>query len=254
MSLILEALRKSERERRLGAAPDLHSPMPTAGRDRDRRRAWLPWVLVAVAAAALAALLVARDPAPPVPPPAAGTGFEAAATAPRSDGPPPPAIPMPPATTNATQARAPSPAPVATPARQPAGRPVPEASAALPRAELPPRIEPTAGREERPVAIAGTHAEAAVVVPPAAPADPGDSGAEDMPSLQSLPAATRAALPPLQVSMHVYADDPAGRFAVIDGRRTDEGDAITPVLRLVEIRRDGSVLEYQGRRFLLPRP
>jgi len=43
------------------------------------------------------------------------------------------------------------------------------------------------------------------------------------------------------------------RVVLIDGRRVREGDEISPGLRLLEIRRDGSVLELDGQRFLLPR-
>ena len=42
MSLILEALRKSERERRLGSAPSIGSPVMSV----RRRRNWLPLLVV----------------------------------------------------------------------------------------------------------------------------------------------------------------------------------------------------------------
>lgn len=54
--------------------------------------------------------------------------------------------------------------------------------------------------------------------------------------------------------MHVFSDAPAGRFALIDGRRIAEGDTLADGLSVVEIRRDGVVLDLNGRRFLLPRP
>lgn len=60
MSLILEALKKSEANRRLGAAPDLATPFsPT----RPARRS-LPWLLVAIVAAAALGWWWLR-PAPP---------------------------------------------------------------------------------------------------------------------------------------------------------------------------------------------
>lgn len=73
------------------------------------------------------------------------------------------------------------------------------------------------------------------------------------PPLSSLGAERRGRLPPLKVSMHVYAEAAGDRVVLIDGRRLREGDEISPGLRLVEIRRDGSVLELEGQRFLLPR-
>jgi len=41
---------------------------------------------------------------------------------------------------------------------------------------------------------------------------------------------------------------------LIDGRRRSEGDRLGEGLVLEQIRRDGAVLNLQGRRFLLPRP
>ena len=75
-----------------------------------------------------------------------------------------------------------------------------------------------------------------------------------LPGLRDLPADARAALPPLNMSMHVYAETPGERFVLIDGRRYSEGMALAPDLLLHEVRRDGVVLEFRGRRFLLPRP
>src|SRR5881396_2575062 len=49
MSLIFDALRKSEAERRLGQAPTLTSVEPWA--PRRRSRAWIPWLVAAVVAA-----------------------------------------------------------------------------------------------------------------------------------------------------------------------------------------------------------
>jgi general secretion pathway protein B len=97
-----------------------------------------------------------------------------------------------------------------------------------------------------PVAADAPGATAGTAVP-AAPA-------EALPGLRDLSADERAALPPLKLSMHVFADEPAGRFVLIDGRRYTEGMAIAQGLVLHEIRRDGVVLELHGRRFLLSRP
>jgi general secretion pathway protein B len=50
MSLILEALKKSEAERQLGRAPGLTTPMPLF--ERRPRRFWISGVVLALAAAA----------------------------------------------------------------------------------------------------------------------------------------------------------------------------------------------------------
>ena len=72
--------------------------------------------------------------------------------------------------------------------------------------------------------------------------------------VDQLPAAERAALPPLKVSMHVYSADPAQRAVLIDGQRHHEGEWIAEGILLKEIRRDGSVLDVHGRELLLGRP
>jgi len=92
-------------------------------------------------------------------------------------------------------------------------------------------------------------AQAAAAVDPAAA-----STTESLPMLRDLPAEDRAALPPLKLSMHVYAVHPAERFVLVDGRRYSEGMAVANGLVLEEIRRDGVVLAFRGHRFVLQRP
>lgn len=70
-------------------------------------------------------------------------------------------------------------------------------------------------------------------------------------TLGDLDAGARDALPPLRMSMHLWNENPAQRFAIIDGRRITEGDAIGDV-RVVRIERDGVLLEWQGRGIRLP--
>jgi general secretion pathway protein B len=95
-------------------------------------------------------------------------------------------------------------------------------------------------------------ATAAPVVPDPAPSS-APPASEALPGLASLSTAERAALPPLKVSMHVWAADPARRFAIVDGQRVGEG-ALLAGGTVAEIRPDGVVLEIQGRRLLLARP
>jgi general secretion pathway protein B len=64
---------------------------------------------------------------------------------------------------------------------------------------------------------------------------------------------TRSSLPALKLSMHVFNNEPARRFAIIDGQRVTEGAQLGSAT-VVEIRRDGVVLDVGGRRVLIPRP
>lgn len=278
MSLILEALRKSEAERQLGRAPGLMTPMLHA----PRRRAWLwplllvlPILVLAGAAgwwfgrggaiepepvhteATVATGPVAQDPSAPAsdpapmvaapqpatPPPEPRTAARSAAetvtpTAPSAADERATADPAPPSNSS-------DPAVVQA---VPAGEPSPSASAstvAAPSSSAPAHAAedaaPTEIAETRP-ADAATPTAAAAAVP-----------AESLPTLPMLEPALRDGLPPLRMSMHVYAAPVDQRFVLIDGRRYAEGQAIDQRLQIAEIRRDGVVLTVDGRRFLLPR-
>jgi general secretion pathway protein B len=216
MSFILDALRKSEIERQRQNGPSI-AEFPVAREDRR-----LPIALIAIGfllAVNLAVILffMLRDES--------GPGAEPAQAA-----------PVPIAAAPATDA-------AATPAPQTAL----QSQLALP-AEL-----------EEPPAV---YYDDAATLPPDAP-DPtlmpdtllpgadvayGNAPAED-PS--SVVAAT--GLPELSVDLHVFAVDPAKRAVFINGRRYTQGAQIAEGPVIEEITRDGAVLTYRGRRFVLPR-
>jgi general secretion pathway protein B len=77
---------------------------------------------------------------------------------------------------------------------------------------------------------------------------------EYLPRLSELTGDERSGLPALKLSMHVYAEDPAQRFVIVDGRRLREGDSPAAGIAVESIRRDGLVLSVNGRRVLLARP
>ena len=69
-----------------------------------------------------------------------------------------------------------------------------------------------------------------------------------------MPPPQRAQLPPLKLSVHVFAEDAERRFAIVDGQRVQEGDALTGAIRVRQIQADGVLLEIAGSSWLLPRP
>ena len=71
--------------------------------------------------------------------------------------------------------------------------------------------------------------------------------------IDSLAAQGSSELPELSVDLHIFAEDPAKRAVFINGRRYVQGARIKEGPMVVEITREGAVLSYQGRRFLLPR-
>lgn len=238
MSVILDALRKSEAERQRGRAPGLFVEQVAPPSRRRRRPAWI-FVLPALLAAGIVAGWFLRPqtngptvaavpvnlppadtamPVPELPTTAAALPARPVPAAGDSLVPPPqllpPEPPLPAPVSTAPAAAAPVPAPIAS------APPAPEA----PPAPLP--VEPTAALSVEP----------------------------QLPRLADLPAAERATLPPLKLSMHVFADEPAQRFVILDGRRQGEGASPADGVVIEEIRRDGVLLSANGRRLLLPRP
>jgi general secretion pathway protein B len=75
----------------------------------------------------------------------------------------------------------------------------------------------------------------------------------DIPFYYELPFTVRKALPQLRLSMHVYAADAAQRFVILNDSHLAEGEKTSDDVTLREVRPDGAVLEFQGKRFFYPR-
>jgi general secretion pathway protein B len=65
-----------------------------------------------------------------------------------------------------------------------------------------------------------------------------------------LPYSLRQQLPPLTISLHLYADKPERRMANIDGQMRHEKERIDKDLTIEEITSNGVIFNYRGRRFL----
>ena len=286
MSLILEALKKSEQQRRLGEAPTFGSPVVTT----RRRRNFLPVLAILIVIAAGVAWWLSRRAAQP--PPAAPVATEA--TTPAAQSPlagqvqvRPPASP---AAGNRTAPRAipkadpdnkrlgvlgnathatPAPSTATKPAATDAAvMPAPDKSAGL-RAPTPPVAAPPKTDASVPASMPQKSDGAAAAAPksetagsapaaeskgaPAASADKTAAAGSALPTIWELPYSVRKDLPAIDLSMHVYSADPKQRFVVLKGDRHTEGDEVGQDLVLKEIRQDGVVLDYKGQRFFFPR-
>jgi general secretion pathway protein B len=223
MSLILEALRKSEAERRRAQIPDLlaepqATPTPTAVRSIPR---W-PFaaaVLVAllVVAVAIRALWPVTTPLPvastPAPPP---THVQADRSTPIRASLPPRTQPV----VVAPATAPPLPTPVA---------PTKQAVAAPVASEAPPPSAPT-------------ESSSTLATPPVV-----DTALR----VSDLAIDERQQLPPLKMSMHMWNADRAQRFVILDGIRLNEGDRIGDAV-VSEIQADGVLLSWHGRMLVLP--
>ena len=227
MSLILEALRKSEAQRRRAQAPDLRAELPPAPLQRRVAIPAWAWLLPASALLLAAAWLIRTpdqvSPAPPETDAGMSANRDIAPTLPVVPRLSPPAavVAAKPATATAqasASSRPPSPA-VAQPTAVTAPEPIPAPIDPLP-------------------------------LPPATTTPPGANDS-DILQLSDLSAAERKSLPPLKVSMHMWDGDAARRFVIVDGNRLVEGDRIGDAV-VTTITADGVLLDWNGRRLKLP--
>ena len=224
MSLILDALRKSERTRQQSLTGQLgagEAPPPPA-------RLALPWtsligILLLVNAVALAVLFWR------------GSNDKSAA--------PTPAI---------------APLPQATTPYRPDVRPLADEAGGAPT-EAAPRPSPktAASPTNRAIVIAPVPQPGAQTASPAQSnaAQPGASAPPQnfgtLPTLDELPTDVRQSLPTLHLDVLGYAPDPKQRFVVINLQRYAVGDSLPEGTRVLDITPQGAVLEFHATRFLL---
>jgi len=231
MSLILEALRKSEAERRRAQVPDLLTEpqvaAPVAVRAAQR---WPMFAGGVVLLAAMAWFATTRNAAEPDAAAAsdanAGTPVSEV-TKPIVETPPTPARPAP-ALQRPLVVAPPAPPPSA--AAQPKWRRYEDSQVPAGAPDTPPQPAPVAAFQSPPSAA----------VP--APGRVTDLGNDD-----------RKQLPPLKLSMHMWNDVAAQRFVIIDGTRLRIGDHVGAVT-VTDIVQDGVVLDWNGRAVKLPLP
>jgi general secretion pathway protein B len=288
MSYILEALRKSERERRAGEVPALPA---VVAEPPPRGQPWLAWLVVGLLlfnGAGLGYLWLHRKEARPAPP---------AGSAPVAAAPPAATAPVPPKTPAATADAAPSavvtppvpppairpdipipprpqpqpvpraeakpapvvPPPAAKPRPKPATRPEAPPGGFAGRPPSPAGTPPALTKEERPAAIRPP--VPAKTVPPSPPGpvegrpDSGEAARRgDLPLLRELPRDFRERVPEFRINIHAYSEAPAERFAIIDMKKYRAGDALPGGAVLREIRADGLVLDLDGTKFRVARP
>lgn len=247
MSFILDALRKSENARHREVTPALAEIRVV------RRESRLPWVLAVLGvllfinALVLLALYLRHEPA--APPAAAAV---AGAPAPPAAAPSAwrPGATRPGVRSLSEEAAAAAPAYLEPPplVRAPAASRVAAAEGSGERpAEAVPRLRRGSGDSGLDAAVAAQQ-QAAVDAAPG-----GIRNGGSVPRLNELGAQATAGLPALNLDLHVYATDPAGRFVILNGRRYGEGARTGEGLLVEHITPDGAILNNRGVRFLLPR-
>lgn len=247
MSYILDALRKAERDRNLGRTPSLGDVTTPVVRAPSRRLSTRTLALIGLVAALLicTVLLWPRRPA--------STPTTVASAA--------PAAPAPVAVA-ASPAPAPAPEIVTEPPPPVAGADgtldpevpadsiddlmdEPEAPLAAPDAST---ASPLTSQETPATAAPATPVESAEPAPISeeAAAEP------DVPLLRDMPADYRGAFPELRVDVHVYDDDPARRWVLVNGHKAVEGTTLTEGPTVSRITPEGIVFDFRGRSALFP--
>lgn len=245
MSYILDALRRADAERERGRVPSLNSPSAASAPERRpggqaRRTAVL--VAAALTGLALASALAWWAWPSGTPAPTAPTASAAATKAPPAPAPTAPAPTNAPATVAQVE---PSPAPAKAPV-VPLLAPAPPAPAPLtgaPSAEASPPAPAKAAASSN-----GKTGNSANSTKGAKGAEP----AEALPRLADLPAELRAQLPALNLSGATYAENPALRMLIANGKVVQEGQEAAPGVVLEAIGPRSAVLNHRGTRFRVP--
>jgi general secretion pathway protein B len=251
MSLILEALKKAETERRQGQ-PGKPDPAAPEQRPPQRRRG-LP-ILVLILVLLVNAILLAwwlkpwanpqppqHSPAPamktpPTPKPSAPAANQETTTAREATSGQEPT-----AATGSTAVQESRAAAEASGDQETAPVPAP-ASSAQEQAATP---EPTAVPEPLGAPTAAPAPAAGPVVPT------GKAPGQQVPAYRELPPAERARIAEIDVQLHYYTAVPERRLVRINGTNLHEGEGAGGV-RVDEIRPDGMVLEAGGVTFFYP--
>jgi general secretion pathway protein B len=254
MSIILDALKKSESDRQRHSGPALFEVRVAPPRTRFPVWAMAVAALLAVNVGVVSWLMLRRPQStaqaatPTTSPgsPAQQTLPSAARTAPVSTAaaiPVPPATP-PPATTTAA---------AAAPAQGESPSAVDPVSAAGPADSAP----------SEPVLADARPASAAVNPDDYAPAQEPDaspaimqshvrtSAETNLPTYEDI--ASKGPMPSLRLDLHVYAPDPAQRFVFINMRKLREGESTPDGVRVESITSNGVVLNYRGANFVMER-
>jgi general secretion pathway protein B len=271
MSILLDALRKSEEQRRLGTTPTLQTPERTLALSFHEQK-WIPAVMIALAAIMIAWIGTAQfNRVEPIPDPSTSAIDSQSAE-----------IPLQTETTQevldslAVNADTP---PATTPVKDFTAKP--EAPAELKATDDPGVAEQNAqtepvGREfpgAAPVeAVSAAKGEAAAAPEAEAMEEPiaalvGDLNESDVAarpdtrelapyapepiSYWQIPQSLRESMPEMRITVLVYAENPRDRFLLINGKRLQEKDEVIDGLVVEEIQRDRAIFTFRDYRFQL---
>lgn len=227
MSYILDALRKSETERRQGKIPDLGQQVQLIHKPRKKTVPAAVWVAVALIINAIVLAVIFW----PGGAPATDESADLSATVPEEATREPVAPVQPQQDGNQTSSPESD-----TAGTEPAGEAVEEPMDALAESgEAEPRLRPTV--------IVPNRTEANSV-----PALPEQEPTGRVPHLVELPLPFQKSIPDLIFNSHIYSSDPSARRVMINNQYMRTGDSFSGI-RVERITEEGVVLSKNGRQF-----
>jgi general secretion pathway protein B len=277
MSILLDALKKSEEQRQLGKTPSIHSPAAEPGGGGPGAQQWIPLTLIAVSAIAMAWVgwQQYRVPAESAGPASVaevrtGTPLESPAVAGREtvtepeaererstaelavdDSGPPEAALRTPVESFRPETKALRNVTVMPPDLQTDGQPEQQVSLSPKPGETAPSAALRTGGESEPEIATAARPRQSRGEPPVTEPPVTEPHIAEPISYWELPQGIRDSLPEMHVSVLVYAERPQDRFVLVSGQRMVEKDVYEGSVILEEIRRDGAVFQYQKYRFLV---
>ncbi|NMM37620.1 MAG: GspB domain-containing protein [Glaciimonas sp.] len=235
MSYILDALKKAEAQRTLGALPNIHAQAVFAATSEGRAPLWLRagrWGALTAMVMILIALAWFRPWQRGTVLPKAAPSAPAQSVAPAASI--APALPP--------------------PVRAVPAPPVPSPPKSTPKAVPPEASKPKAAASSMPTSLP-KQPPAVAVTPPAkkpAPAPSASAAEPELQTLRDLPPQIQREIPPLVISGYIYSSNQAERSLLINNQLLREGDTVAPGLILEKMLRGAVVLNYQGYRYRMP--
>lgn len=269
MSILLDALKKSESQRQLGTTPDIYTNVDLPSSENAAEQHWMPLSMLVLSAVAIAWFGWQQYREPPMstdsPQLVATAATDADTGIVREDA-------------DSDSARTPVESlqtggrEQAEPQEQHGGdqsvvgeaRKSPNRKQSLSRSvgeyKAPPdkpRPDQAAASEETVVSVVPVKpapeeaAQARARVATRKQPSPVEPVTSEPISFWAIPQALRDGMPEIRIMVLVYAQTPEDRFVLINGQRLKEKDELASGVVLDEIRRDGAVFKYRNYRFLV---
>ncbi len=253
MSILLDALKKSETQRQLGKTPTIHTAVEVPDADRENQPQWIAFSMLALSAVAIAWFGWQQFREPVLTLDEAGVDVVA--------------MPQ----VEETQASIDE-ADQGGMARTAAGSPegVRERREKLSQSfnSYEAETDTATGKEAilSPMTVVKTSSDLATAPPATNQSHIEEEAPVTTPATRSsrlqphepepisfwqIPQALRDGLPEFRINVLVYAEKPEDRFLLINGQRLEEKEELTAGVVLDEIRRDGAVFRYRNYRFLV---